>query len=235
MPRTIPPARFDALVRAATLVFLRQGYRRTQMSDVAAELGVAKGTLYLYVESKEALFEQALLHADRAAPISLPRALPIPTPRPGSTLRRVRQRVVRESALPELAAALARRKARDSRVEAEAIVRELVRLLASHRVAIKLFDRCAPDFPELAALWFSAGRSGVVALLEQYLRKRIAARQFAAVKDPALAARLVLELVAYWAVHRHWDPAPNAAVVSDELAEAAAIEFVSRALHGDLP
>lgn len=235
MPRMIAPERFDALVRAATVVFLRQGYRRTQMADVAAELGVAKGTLYLYVESKEALFEQVLLHADRAAPIPLPRALPIPTPRQGSTLRKVKQRVAREGALPALAAALTQRKTRDSRAEAEGVVRELVRLLGSHRVAIKLLDRCAPDFPQLAALWFSTGRGGVLALLEQYVRKRIAARQFAAVKDPALAARLVLELVAYWAVHRHWDPAPNAAVVSDELAEAAAIEFVSRALHGDLP
>ena len=115
MARSTPPDRFDALIRAATAVFLRQGYRRTQMADVAEELGVAKGTLYLYVESKEALFEQALLHADRAEPIPLPRTLPIPTPRPGGTLRKVKQRMLRETALPALAAALRRRRAPDSR------------------------------------------------------------------------------------------------------------------------
>ena len=46
----------------------------------------------------------------------------------------------------------------------------------------------------------------------------------------AVSARLVLETAAFWAVHRHWDPAPQA--VSDELAEAATIEFVTRALLG---
>lgn len=235
MARPIPPQRFDALVRAASAVFLREGYRRTQMADVAAELGVAKGTLYLYVESKEALFEQALLHADRAEPIPLPRALPLATPPAGSTLRKVRQRMRREAVLPALEAALARRRAKDSRAEVEGIVRELLRLLAAHRIAIKLFDRCAPEYPALASLWFSAGRGGLVALLERYLRARIAARQFAPVADAAVTARFVLELAVFWAVHRHWDPAPSREALSDRAIEAAVVEFVSRALHGDLP
>ncbi|HEU4429012.1 MAG TPA: helix-turn-helix domain-containing protein, partial [Myxococcota bacterium] len=153
MARSIPPDRFDALMRAATRVFLRQGYRRTQMADVAAELGVAKGTLYLYVESKEALFEQALVHADRADAIPTPRELPVPTPRPGSTLRKVRARIRRDAKLPALSAAVARRAPSDTRAEVDAILRELLSLLSAHRIAIKLLDRCAADFPELARLW----------------------------------------------------------------------------------
>jgi AcrR family transcriptional regulator len=53
VPRQIPEDRFDQLVDCATKVFVEQGYRRTQMADVAEVMGVAKGTLYLYVESKE--------------------------------------------------------------------------------------------------------------------------------------------------------------------------------------
>jgi AcrR family transcriptional regulator len=53
MPRTIPAGRLEQLVECATRVFIDQGYRRTQMADVADALGVAKGTLYLCVESKE--------------------------------------------------------------------------------------------------------------------------------------------------------------------------------------
>ena len=55
MARRIPESRFDELVRAATGVFIARGYRLTQMSDVAEAVGVAKGTLYGYVESKDAL------------------------------------------------------------------------------------------------------------------------------------------------------------------------------------
>ena len=50
------PAR---ILEAALMVFSRYGYRRASMDDVAREAGVAKGTLYLYHESKEALFKAA--------------------------------------------------------------------------------------------------------------------------------------------------------------------------------
>lgn len=235
MARPIPADRFDALLRAATTVFLRQGYRRTQMADVAEELGVAKGTLYLYVESKEALFDQALRQADRAAPAALPRELPVPTPRAGATLRHLRERLAREAKLPALAEALARKRAKDPRAEVDAIARELFRLLAAHRVAIKLLDRCGADFPELAALWTERGRGGVVDLLERYLRERIARGQLAPLANPLLTARITLEICAQWAVHRHWDPAPDPRFADEAQVESGVVEFVVRALHGDLP
>jgi len=235
VPRPIPPDRFDAAIRAATLVFLRQGYRRTQMADVAEELGVAKGTLYLYFESKEALFEQALVHADRAALIPLPRALPVPTPRSGGTQRKVRARLARETKLPVLAAALAKKRSRDTRAEVDAIVRELFRLLAANRVGIKLLDRCSPDFPELAALYSTGGRGGIMALLERYIRARVAAKQLAPIADPTITARITLEIAAQWGIHRHWDPIPDPRFADESLIENGVVEFISRALHGDLP
>jgi AcrR family transcriptional regulator len=51
MARSIPAGRVEQLVDCATSVFIDRGYRRTQMADVADALGVAKGTLYLYVET----------------------------------------------------------------------------------------------------------------------------------------------------------------------------------------
>jgi len=235
MARSIPPDRFDALIRAATRVFLRQGYRRTQMADVAEELGVAKGTLYLYVESKEALFEQALVQADRVESIPTPRALPVPTPRAGSTLRKLRARLLRDGQLPVLQAAVARRAPADTRAEVDAIVRELLGLLSAHRVAIKLLDRCAAEFPDLARLWTEGGRGGVMALLESYLRQRSAQRRIAPVVDPVLAARITLEIAAHWAVHRHWDPAPDPRFADDAAVEKGVVELVTRAWMGDLP
>lgn len=54
-----PPLQDDKAARilaAATAVFSRYGFRRAAIDDVAREAGVAKGTVYLYYESKEALF-----------------------------------------------------------------------------------------------------------------------------------------------------------------------------------
>ena len=42
--------------QAALRVFVRRGYHRTVMSEVAEEAGVGKGTLYEYFKSKESLF-----------------------------------------------------------------------------------------------------------------------------------------------------------------------------------
>ena len=46
-----------ALIDAALTVFSRVGFAAAKMDDVAEEAGVSKGTVYLYFESKEKLFE----------------------------------------------------------------------------------------------------------------------------------------------------------------------------------
>jgi AcrR family transcriptional regulator len=46
----------EAIFDAALQLFGRYGYRRTSIDDIARAAGVAKGTVYLYVENKEALF-----------------------------------------------------------------------------------------------------------------------------------------------------------------------------------
>lgn len=45
-----------AILDAARALFARYGYKRTSIDDVAREAGIAKGTVYLYFASKEALY-----------------------------------------------------------------------------------------------------------------------------------------------------------------------------------
>jgi AcrR family transcriptional regulator len=51
-----PDQRRQQLLQAATWVFARKGYRRAGISDVIARAGVARGTFYLYFDSKEQVF-----------------------------------------------------------------------------------------------------------------------------------------------------------------------------------
>jgi hypothetical protein len=92
---------------------------------------------------------------------------------------------------------------------ASKIVRELHQAMARNRTGIKLVDRCAVEYPELAKVWFGEGRRALLAQLTTYLEGGIRLRRFRAVPDPAVAARLVMETLVFWAVHRHWDPAPQ--------------------------
>lgn len=48
------------ILDAATAVFSRMGFHRARMEDVAQESGLAKGTLYLYYRSKDALIRALL-------------------------------------------------------------------------------------------------------------------------------------------------------------------------------
>jgi AcrR family transcriptional regulator len=209
VPRTTPETRFQDLIDAATGVFIAQGYRRTQMADVAEAMGVAKGTLYLCVESKDALFDAVLRCADAPRPIPPPRVLPVPTPAPGRTLRYVRERLSEQPASPTLRAALAGRRGRARADRLEPILQEIYDAMARNRTGIKLVDRCAVEYPALAEIWFADGRRALLAELAAYLEAGSRAGQIRAGLDVPVAARLVIETLVFWAVHRHWDPAPQ--------------------------
>jgi AcrR family transcriptional regulator len=51
-----PDARRRQLLTAATAVFARRGFRAAGISDIVSEAGVARGTFYLYFESKAQVF-----------------------------------------------------------------------------------------------------------------------------------------------------------------------------------
>src|SRR5215470_11464974 len=138
MARRTPEDRLEQLVECATRIFIEQGYARTQMADVAAALGVAKGTIYLYVESKEALFDLVARYADAARPFEKKPPLPVRTPRPGTTVKYVRERLAGSQIPHTLTTALARQRVGDVRAELDAIVRELYDTLARNRCGIKL-------------------------------------------------------------------------------------------------
>jgi AcrR family transcriptional regulator len=228
MPRRIPDDRFERLVECATRVFIEQGYRRTQMGDIAESLGVAKGTVYLYVESKEALFDLVVRSADSTGGVAVPTALPVPTPAPGATLAVAEQRMAKGAALPALNAALERKQVRDARGELEEVVRELYRTLSANREGIKLLDRAGRDFPDLADLWFRGGREGLLGLFSEYIEDRIRRKCFRPVPDVTVAARLIIETIVFWAVHRHWDPHPQ--TIEESVSEETVVRFVVGAL-----
>lgn len=53
-------ARPAELMAAALELFVEKGFVGTRLDDVAARAGVSKGTLYLYFDSKEALFKAVI-------------------------------------------------------------------------------------------------------------------------------------------------------------------------------
>ena len=224
MPRTVPESRFQDLLGCATREFIARGYRRTQMSDVADALGVAKGTVYLYVEGKEALFDAVLRYADGRVPPVSELDLPLPTPAPDSLRSDIVASLALEVIPPALTSALERKRVTDVRGELEAIVRELYALSSRHRTAIELIDRCARDLPALSSAFYAGGRFSQLDALSHYLESRIRRGHLQDVRDVRTAARFVIESIATWAVHIHWDPSPQPIDPAD--AEETVVRFV---------
>jgi AcrR family transcriptional regulator len=213
------------LVDVATGVFIGQGYRHTRMEDVAEALGVAKGTLYLYVENKEALFDLVCRSADQQ--FESPKELPVKSPPPGSTVRYIAERLAAGQVMPALAEALDGRK-RDAEEELAGIVGDIYDALARNRVGIKLLDRSARDLPDLWRLWFGGARTFLVDALIHYLSARVQSGDLRALIDASIAARFVVETCAFWAVHRHWDV--GRPEVPEDTIRASVIDLVKEAL-----
>ena len=59
--QSVTNAKRSAILDAARAVFSRDTYATASVDDIAAEAGIAKGTVYLYFKSKEEMYHAALL------------------------------------------------------------------------------------------------------------------------------------------------------------------------------
>jgi AcrR family transcriptional regulator len=227
--RRSPTERLDQLIEAAINVFMRLGYRRAQMADIAREMGVAPGTLYLYVESKEALFDLALRRACGNETRIDPDCLPLPTPSPAQILAQLKTEftLTAYGPAPEtLAESLA---PTEVRAELTGVITDLYAGIHRRRRALSMIERSALDWPELHE-YFYGRRRDLVQSLAAYLQRRIDQGCLRPVPDTDAAARLILETIAWFAYHRMDDPVPDS--MSEETARATVVDTL---VHAYLP
>ncbi len=232
MARARPPDRFQQLWDAALRVFGRKGLRRARMADIAREMGVSPGSLYNYVESKEALFGWLIDRGGEEGPIAAPGSLPLPSPLPGQLEQRLRERLDAGFRLARLDAALARRRVANARGELEGILREFWELVLRTRGPIAVVERSALDLPELFAIWFVGARRAFFARVTRYVERRALSGHFRRVADPAVAARFLVESVVFFARHRHGDPDPGL-LPGDEAVRETVIPMLVASLMPD--
>ncbi len=216
------------LFDAATKVFIAKGYRQAQMSDIAREMGVSQGTLYNYVESKEALFLLACERGFSEGPLAPPQQPPITLPSFDAMMERIRERMFSSIRLDALHAALDSNNVIDARAELEGVLREFYFVIERCRHGFDLAERSALDIPEIAQLLFIKGRRKGVGALARYLTNRIESGHFKPVPDPATAARFIIEAITWFARHRH--NTADSQMISDSAALETTIHFLISAL-----
>ena len=218
--------RLEDVVQAGAEVFARRGYRRTQMADVAAAMGVSPGNLYNYVDSKDALFYLVLRRMLGERPDEQPLEFPVSDASVTVTAEWVARRLDFVSDFPELERALGRRRARDHDAEVQAIAGELFDVLSRMRLAVDMIERSVEDLPELAQV-FGAVRQELFARYQRYVALRAKAGTIAAA-EPEAVAHLLVELCSWAARRRPNDP--HAGGISDGTARCTVCRFIADAL-----
>lgn len=228
MPRLradISGKRLRELVEAGLGVFCRQGYERAQVADVAKVMGVAVGTIYLYVEGKEALFDLVIRHTVAEDPEWLDDIeIPVPAPAAGSTVEFLREVFGRKGQWPLLEAGLKSRKAPDIRAELDGIVREQYRLMTRHRRGLVLLMRSALEFPGLSEVFVLGLRQRLLEGLARYLASRIAVGQVRPLADVAATAAVLTQTIAWANLQRPFDPGLNS--LSEQTVEDATVDLI---------
>ncbi|MCB1885522.1 MAG: TetR/AcrR family transcriptional regulator [Geminicoccaceae bacterium] len=147
-PRSDREARGRALVQAALDVFAEKGFAGARLDDVAARAGVAKGTIYLYFATKDALFEAV-----------------------------VKSRILPTVARIEALAADGRTPSEDLlRGAIGAFYREVV--AGEGREVLRLLLAEAPRFPSLAAFYHDAVIARGLAALKAIIARGVARGEF---------------------------------------------------------
>jgi len=217
--------RLKELAEAALGILCRDGYERCQVADVARAMGVAVGTVYLYVESKEALFDLVVRYAAIPGDDWLDEIqTPVKTPPPGATLDFLKSGFGEQAEWPVLLAALEKKKPKDSVAELREVLAEQYELMRLHRRVLTLLTRSALEFPGLAQVFVTGLRDRLLRLLAALLEKRATAGLLRTAPDYAATAAVMVQSLVWANLQRYADPA--LAALQDETVEKATLDLL---------
>jgi AcrR family transcriptional regulator len=217
------------VARAALACFSHGGYRLTQIAHVAERMNVSVGTIYRYVESKEALFHIAALEAAGELPDDMD--LPVTVSGLDETIAAIGAMAAREPLWPVLRVAVERPPPPDVKAEARAIADELYATISARAAVISLLDGCAQEIPRLADIFNRQIRHRLMGDLMTWALSRDLVPGGRKADAEALT-RGAMEAIAWLAKTRQNDP--TAAAIGEPQARAAAVRIFTNAFdYGD--
>lgn len=226
MARLPTPGLLERLVDAALAAFIAAGYQRARVSEIAKAARIAPGTVYLYVEGKQALFELALRRAFRV-PGALEVELPYRTSDSSTQIAEIWLRLAETRPLEQLEAAERVESPEDPGAEFEALIAGLYGWHARYWRGIALIEACARDWPELYRLVYRELRPVAIELGARHLERRAASGHYRSYPDARTAAHLIMENISVFTLARH--TAPGNEHITDDLAERTVVEALGHA------
>lgn len=186
--------RMKAIAAAATRLFLRQGYSRTQMSHIAKEVGVSVGTIYLEFAGKKEIMHFILKGTlDPDFPEQ-----EFTRPLTDALFAGLEEEII--ARFEALGQAFAARLAVGlEEYSFEALLGDAFDLLAQHGVGCLFIEKNYFDFPRLAQ-HYQVYRKAFFRTMMEYLQAFEARGDLRPVEDWELTAALIVETLSWWAM-----------------------------------
>lgn len=188
--------KFETIIHSAATVFAHWGLHRTKIQDIAAHAKVAAGTVYLYADSKDALFDLALRFG-MGQDISNLNESGVPyTASRQATYQWLESVANLDDLLPDF------HEPKLFELSLDQLFGNLFDFLNQHRFAIRIVERSAHEWNDLATLFFDQIRDPVI----HRIGARLARESDQWTPDELEAmSRLVGGAIAFSAVHRFFE------------------------------
>ena len=197
-----PEERPNELLDAALRIFAARGYANTRLEDIAAAVGVTKGTIYHYFETKEDLLRQAIEHNHQRVFLPLERGIRDRKGPMSATIRLFLRRAF-GGAMDE----------------------------TRQSVLTLLVQGVARDVPHVYQRWLEAGPARAWQLLAELIEEGKTSGEFRNDVDSEVAARVTISgLILQLAWQQFGKGAPSVAIDRDQLIDSTS-EFLLHGLR----
>ena len=190
--------RIKAIAEAATLLFLRQGYARTQISHIAKAIGISVGTIYHDFTGKEEILHFVLkwtidpdfINRDFERPIT------------DDLFAGVENEIV--SLLEQTQSGFAEHLANDAAgYSFEELISDAFDILARYAVGCLFIEKNQYDFQFLAE-HYKAYRKKFLDTMSRYLEIFINSGAVRPIEHLKLTTALIIEILTWWAMDRRY-------------------------------
>lgn len=185
------------IIDAGYEVFHKNGYKLAQMSDVASVMNGSVGSIYSYVKGKKALFDLCFLESFVDNFLNTVTELPF-------------EQIEHQLMLDRYIASFLEQ---NSALQKDFYVKnpplsEVIEFLFRHVTkfwrGIRMLDSSAKQWPLLFD-FYRLFRTEAYQGLSEYLVRGMENGKIRRLKEPSLSARLLIENIAYFAMHRRYD------------------------------
>lgn len=186
--------RMNSIYDAASHLFINKGYARTQMKDIAKEIGLSTGMLYVYFTGKREILSFLLKGTIEPAFVTQEFELPIQSglfeSLDNEIMEAFEQNAKRFSAhLDDIA-----------NYPLEQMLSDAFDVISKYGVGCLLIEKNPDDFKKLTA-YYKEYRQKFYTQVLSYITQYIQNGSFRQVEHPQYIARLIIETLSWWGMH----------------------------------